>query len=171
HVTGVQTCALPIYGRFAHAQVVVENNVRHLRMGKPPMQAASDAAIEIGLAVIATSLTLCAVFIPVAFMDGIPGEFFKPFGFTAAVAVLFSLLVARMLTPLMASRLMKPDAELEGTGRFKATYLAKVNWVLAHRKTTVLVSTLVMVAALALAAVLPRGFAPAGDFGFVQLNG
>ncbi len=152
------------------AIVEVENNVRHLRMGKPPMQAAADAAIEIGLAVIATTLTLCAVFIPVAFMDGIPGEFFKPFGFTAATAVLFSLLVARMLTPLMASRMMRADAELEGTGRFKAGYLSKVNWVLAHRKTTVLVSTLVMVAALALAAVLPRGFAPAGDFGFVQLN-
>src|SRR5690606_24066889 len=133
------------------AIVEVENNVRHLRMGKPPMQAAADAAIEIGLAVVATTLTLCAVFIPVAFMDGIPGEFFKPFGFTAATAVLFSLLVARMLTPLMASRMMKADAELEGTGRFKASYLAKVNWVLAHRKTTVLASTIVMVAALALA--------------------
>jgi multidrug efflux pump subunit AcrB len=152
------------------AIVEVENNVRHLRMGKPPMQAAADAAIEIGLAVIATSLTLCAVFIPVAFMDGIPGEFFKPFGFTAAVAVLFSLLVARMLTPLMASRLMKPDAELEGTGRFKAGYLEKVNWVLAHRKTTIAVSTVVMVAALALAIVLPKGFSPAGDYGYVNLN-
>ncbi len=59
------------------AIVEVENNVRHLRMGKPPLQAATDAAIEIGLAVVATSLTLCAVFVPVAFMDGIPGEFFK----------------------------------------------------------------------------------------------
>src|SRR5690606_31811497 len=152
------------------AIVEVENNVRHLRMGKPPMQAATDAAIEIGLAVVATSLTLCAVFIPVAFMDGIPGEFFKPFGFTAATAVLFSLLVARTLTPLMASRLMKPDAELEGTGRYKGWYLSKVDWVLAHRKTTVVVSTLVMLAALLLAFFLPRGFAPAGDFGFVQLN-
>jgi multidrug efflux pump subunit AcrB len=152
------------------AIVEVENNVRHLRMGKPPMQAASDAAIEIGLAVVATSLTLCAVFIPVSFMDGIPGEFFKPFGFTAAVAVLFSLLVARTLTPMMASRLMRPDAELEGTGRYKGWYLHKVEWVLAHRKTTVALSTALMLGALALATVLPRGFAPAGDFGFVQLN-
>jgi multidrug efflux pump subunit AcrB len=152
------------------AIVEVENNVRHLRMGKPPMQAATDAAIEIGLAVVATSLTLCAVFIPVSFMEGIPGEFFKPFGFTAAVAVLFSLLVARTLTPMMASRFMKPDAELEGTGRYKGWYLSKVDWVLSHRKTTVAVSTAMMVAALALAAVLPKGFAPAGDFGFVSLN-
>ena len=98
------------------AIVEVENNVRHLRMGKPPLQAATDAAIEIGLAVVATSLTLCAVFIPVAFMDGIPGEFFKPFGFTATVAVLFSLLVARTLTPMMASRLMRPDTHVETAG-------------------------------------------------------
>ena len=90
------------------AIVEVENIVRHLRMGKPPLQAATDAAIEIGLAVVATSLTLCAVFIPVAFMDGIPGEFFKPFGFTATIAVLFSLLVARTLTPMMASKYMRP---------------------------------------------------------------
>jgi multidrug efflux pump subunit AcrB len=152
------------------AIVEVENNVRHLRMGKPPMKAATDAAIEIGLAVVATSLTLCAVFIPVAFMDGIPGEFFKPFAFTAATAVLFSLLVARTLTPLLASRLMKPDAELEGTGRYKGWYLSKVNWVLANRKTALAASTTLMVGALTLAAFLPRGFSPAGDFGFVQLN-
>ena len=80
------------------AIVEVENIVRHLRNGKKPLEAATDAAIEIGLAVIATTLTLCAVFVPVAFMGGVPGEFFRPFAFTAAVAVMFSLLVARMLT-------------------------------------------------------------------------
>jgi multidrug efflux pump subunit AcrB len=85
------------------AIVEVENIVRHLRMGKQPMQAAKDAAIEIGLAVVATTFTICAVFIPVAFMGGIPGEFFGPFGFTVTVAVLFSLLVARTLTPMMAA--------------------------------------------------------------------
>ncbi|MDR2212423.1 MAG: efflux RND transporter permease subunit, partial [Pseudomonadales bacterium] len=84
------------------AIVEVENIVRHLRTGKTPRQAAMDAAIEIGLAVVATTFTICAVFVPVAFMGGIPGEFFRPFGFTVAIAVLFSLLVARMLTPMMA---------------------------------------------------------------------
>ncbi len=152
------------------AIVEIENNVRHLRMGKPPMQAATDAAIEIGLAVVATSLTLCAVFIPVAFMGGIPGEFFKPFAFTATVAVLFSLLVARTLTPLMASRLMRPEMELEHPGPFKLWYLAKVDWVLAHRKTTVAAATILMAGAFALALVLPRGFQPAQDFGLVNLN-
>jgi multidrug efflux pump subunit AcrB len=152
------------------AIVEVENNVRHLRMGKPPLQAATDAAIEIGLAVVATSLTLCAVFIPVAFMDGIPGEFFKPFGFTATVAVLFSLLVARALTPMMASRLMRPDSHVEQPGRVKDWYMAKVRVVLHHRWLTIGASTLVMLATFALARTLPTGFTPNEDFGFVSLN-
>jgi multidrug efflux pump subunit AcrB len=152
------------------AIVEVENNVRHLRMGKPPVQAATDAAIEIGLAVIATSLTLCAVFIPVAFMDGIPGEFFKPFGFTATVAVLFSLLVARALTPMMASRLMRPDTHVETPTRFKLWYMEKVQSALRHRRITVAASTLLMGGAFFLATTLPTGFTPSDDFGFVNLN-
>ncbi len=93
------------------AIVEVENIVRHLRMGKKPKAAAMDAAIEIGLAVVATTLTICAVFIPVAFMSGIAGQFFRPFGFTVTVAVLFSLLVARTLTPMMAAYMLKPHEE------------------------------------------------------------
>ncbi|MEY2854805.1 MAG: hypothetical protein RL030_1937 [Pseudomonadota bacterium] len=152
------------------AIVEVENIVRHLRMGKPPLQAATDAAIEIGLAVVATSLTLCAVFIPVAFMDGIPGEFFKPFGFTATVAVLFSLLVARTLTPMMASRLMKADTHVETTGPMKAWYIGKVQWALRHRRITVAASTALMVGSFWLATTLPTGFSPSDDFGFVNLS-
>lgn len=152
------------------AIVEVENIVRHLRMGKPPLQAARDAAIEIGLAVIATSLTLCAVFIPVAFMDGIPGQFFKPFGFTAAVAVLFSLLVARTLTPLMASRLMHPHAAGEERGRIRTWYIDKVQWVLSHRKTTIAASSAAMIGALLLATTLPIGFSPAEDASYINLN-
>src|SRR6187551_909762 len=152
------------------AIVEVENIVRHLRMGKPPLQAATDAAIEIGLAVVATTLTLCAVFIPVAFMDGIPGEFFKPFGFTAAVAVLFSLLVARTLTPMMASRFMRAESHHEGNGRMRAWYADKVRWVLENRWKTILVSTAGMAASFWLATTLPTGFVPAQDFGFVNVN-
>jgi multidrug efflux pump subunit AcrB len=153
------------------AIVEVENNVRHLHMGKPPLQAATDAAIEIGLAVVATSLTLCAVFIPVAFMEGIPGEFFKPFGFTATVAVLFSLLVARTLTPMMASRLMKPHTKLdEGSGRYRNWYIGKVNWVLRNRIVTILFSSALMGSTFYLASTLPTGFTPTDDFGFVNLN-
>jgi hydrophobe/amphiphile efflux-1 (HAE1) family protein len=151
------------------AIVEVENIVRHLRMGKSPLQAATDAAIEIGLAVVATTFTLVAVFVPVAFMGGIPGEFFRPFGFTAAVAVLFSLLVARMLTPMMASKFMRPYHEEEEAGRFKRWYLEKVRWALGHRKTTIAASTLVMFCAFSLVPLIPKGFSPAGDVGFMNL--
>jgi len=152
------------------AIVEVENIVRHLRMGKPPLQAATDAAIEIGLAVVATTFTLCAVFVPVAFMDGIPGQFFKPFAFTATIAVLFSLLVARMLTPMMASKYMRPYHEEEKAGRFKTWYLDKVHWALAHRKTTMAVVTVLMVGTFMLAKNLPTGLRPPADNGFFNLN-
>src|SRR5690606_11114587 len=95
------------------AIVAVENIVRHLRMGKTPRQAAMDAAIEIGLAVVATTLTICAVFIPVAFTGSIAGELFRPFGFTVAIAVLFSLPAARMLTPMMAAFMLQPHVEVD----------------------------------------------------------
>jgi multidrug efflux pump subunit AcrB len=90
------------------AIVEIENIMRHLRMGKSPYQAAMEAADEIGLAVIATTFTLIAVFLPTAFMSGVPGKFFVQFGWTAAIAVFFSLVVARLLTPMMAAYLLKP---------------------------------------------------------------
>jgi len=152
------------------AIVEVENIVRHLRMGKPPLQAAKDAAIEIGLAVVATTFTLCAVFVPVAFMDGIPGQFFKPFAFTATIAVLFSLLVARMLTPMMASKYMRAYHEEEKPGRFKTRYLASVQWALAHRKTTMAAVTVLMVGTLWIATTLPTGLRPPADNGFFNIN-
>jgi hydrophobe/amphiphile efflux-1 (HAE1) family protein len=94
------------------AIVEIENIQRHIRMGKSPYRAAIDAADEIGLAVIATTSTIVAVFVPVSFMPGIPGQYFRQFGLTVAVAVIFSLLVARLITPLLAAYFMKAkDAE------------------------------------------------------------
>src|SRR5690606_4854223 len=90
------------------AIVEVENIVRHLRMGKTPYQAAMEAAEEIGLAVIATTFSLIAVFLPTAFMSGIAGRFFKQFGWTASLAVFASLVVARLLTPMMAAYMLRP---------------------------------------------------------------
>ena len=87
------------------AIVEVENIVRHIRMGKSPMQAALEAADEIGLAVVATTLTIVAVFVPVSFMSSVPGQFFRQFGISVAIAVVFSLLVARLLTPVMGGLL------------------------------------------------------------------
>ncbi|NEQ95737.1 MAG: efflux RND transporter permease subunit, partial [Cyanothece sp. SIO2G6] len=89
---------------------MIENIDQHLRQGKPPFQAALDASQEIGLAVIATTATIVGVFLPVAFMGGIPGQFFQPFGITVAVATMFSTLVAITLTPMLAAYLLQPKA-------------------------------------------------------------
>lgn len=152
------------------AIVEVENIVRHLRQGKKPFEAAMDAAIEIGLAVVATTLTLCAVFLPVAFMGGVSGEFFRPFAFTAAVAVLFSLLVARTLTPMMAAYMMKAHPEQADSGPLKRKYLQVVEWCLLHRRRTLAISTALLIACFALIPFIPAGFSPAGDEGYALLT-
>jgi multidrug efflux pump subunit AcrB len=152
------------------AIVEVENIVRHLRMGKKPKEAAMDAAIEIGLAVVATTLTICAVFVPVAFMSGIAGEFFGPFSFTVVVAVLCSLLVARTLTPMMAAYFLKPHDQPERPSRVMAWYLERVRWCLAHRWITLGVATVAISSMLALAPFLSTAFSPAADSGFTRLT-
>jgi multidrug efflux pump subunit AcrB len=152
------------------AIVEVENIVRHLRMGKKPKEAAMDAAIEIGLAVVATTLTICAVFVPVAFMSGIAGEFFGPFSFTVVVAVLFSLLVARTLTPMMAAYFLKPHDRPERPSRIMLWYLERVRWCLAHRWWTLGVALVAISAMLSLGRFLSTAFSPAGDNGFTTLS-
>ncbi len=99
------------------AIVEIENIVRHMRMGKSAFQAAIDAADEIGLAVIAISLTIVAVFAPVSFIGNIAGQYFKQFGLTIAAEVIFSLLAARLITPMLAAYFLKPDGRQERTGR------------------------------------------------------
>jgi multidrug efflux pump subunit AcrB len=146
------------------AIVEVENIVRHLRMGKTPKQAAIEAADEIGLAVIATTFTLVAVFLPTAFMGGIPGKFFRPFGVTASTAVLFSLLVARLLTPMMAAFLLKSYvSRTEADGRFMQAYLRAARWCQFNRRTTVGLSATFFVSTLVLIALLPTAFVSASD--------
>lgn len=146
------------------AIVEIENIVRHLRMGKSPYQAAMEAADEIGFAVIATTFTLVAVFLPTAFMGGIPGKFFKQFGITAAVAVMASLLVARLLTPMMSAYILKAHASVtEQDGTLMRTYLKLVNWCLTWRKTTLFAITVFVFGSLALVPLLPKGFVPAAD--------
>ena len=109
------------------AIVEIENIARHIRMGKTPYRAAIDAADEIGLAVIATTLTIVAVFVPVSFMPGIPGQYFSQFGLTVAIAVLFSLLVARLITPLMAAYLMRDSDAARRGGRATAGSCAAIS--------------------------------------------
>lgn len=147
------------------AIVEVENIVRHLQMGKTPYQAAMDAADEIGLAVIATTFTLIAVFLPTAFMSGIAGKFFKQFGWTAALAVFASLVVARVLTPMMAAYLLRPSTTNTHIRepRWMKVYLHMVHWSLRHRLATLLLSGGFFVGSLALIPLLPQGFLPADD--------
>ncbi|GHU08520.1 acriflavin resistance protein [Betaproteobacteria bacterium] len=152
------------------AIVEVENIVRHLRMGKTPRQAALDATAEIGLAVVATTFTLVAVFAPTAFMDGIAGLFFKQFGWTASLAVLMSLLVARMLTPILAANWLKPFALDHNEPAWVTWYTRKAQWCLEHRLGTVLCSIALFIASLALIPLLPSGFLPADDNSQTQVH-
>lgn len=145
------------------AIVEVENIVRHLRMGKPPLQAATEAAAEIGLAVIATTLTLVAVFLPTAFMGGIPGRFFSQFGWTAAIAVLASLLVARLLTPMMAAYFLKGHPEQEHVGTVKAKYLRAVDLALANPWKTMAAAALFFIGSIAVMKQVPTEFMTTGD--------
>ena len=145
------------------AIVEIENIVRHLRMGKTPYQAAMEAADEIGLAVIATTFTLVAVFLPTAFMSGIAGKFFKQFGWTAALAVIASLVVARLLTPMMAAYLLKPIAHQNGDSKIMAGYMRLAKWCLEHRLLTSIAAGVFFLGSLALVPLLPTGFVPPDD--------
>ncbi|MGH6625940.1 MAG: efflux RND transporter permease subunit [Burkholderiaceae bacterium] len=145
------------------AIVEVENIVRHLRMGKTPYQAAMEAADEIGLAVIATTFTLIAVFLPTAFMSGIAGKFFKQFGWTASLAVFASLVVARVLTPMMAAYLLKPIVAARQEPRWLTLYMRCATWCMKHRVTTMIASTLFFFGSVALIPLLPTGFIPPDD--------
>ncbi|GLR62218.1 efflux RND transporter permease subunit [Rhizobium indigoferae] len=152
------------------AIVEVENIARHLQMGKRPIDAALEAANEIGLAVIATTFTLVAVFLPTAFMSGIPGLIFRQFGITAAVAVLVSLVVARLLTPMMAAYFMKAHPREEKDGRVMRAYLAIVKAAMNRRKTTVAVTAVVVALSLATIPLLKSGFLPASDDARAQIT-
>ncbi len=146
------------------AIVEVENIVRHLRMGKTPYEAAMEAAEEIGLAVVATTFALIAVFLPTAFMSGVVGRFFKQFGWTAALAVFASLVVARLLTPMMAAYLMRPTRpESKDKGWVMPLYLETVRRCLNHRWRTLFGTTVFFIGSLMLIPLLPQGFIPADD--------
>ena len=151
------------------AIVEIENIMRHLRMGKTPFQAAMEAADEIGLAVIATSFTLIAVFLPTAFMSGVPGKFFVQFGWTAAIAVFFSLVVARMLTPMMAAYVLKPPRGAHAEPRWLTRYLAWAAWCLRHRIATMFGAAVFFFGAFALVPLLPTGFIPPDDLSQTQV--
>ena len=152
------------------AIVEIENIMRHLGMGKTPLEAAMEAADEIGLAVIATTFTLIAVFLPTAFMGGVPGKFFVQFGWTAAIAVFFSLVVARMLTPMMAAYLLKAPKEGHADPRWMPAYLGWARWCLRHRIKTLCAVVAFTVGSVMLMGMLPTGFIPPDDLSQTQVN-
>jgi multidrug efflux pump subunit AcrB len=152
------------------AIVEVENIERHLHMGKSPFAAAMEAADEIGLAVIATTFTLVAVFLPTAFMSGVPGKFFVQFGWTAALAVFASLVVARMLTPMMAAYMLKPSNKPAPVPFWMPVYLRMVRWCLNHRFWTALGAAAFFIASLSLIPLLPTGFIPPDDNSQTQVG-
>ncbi|WP_169458040.1 efflux RND transporter permease subunit [Ottowia thiooxydans] len=153
------------------AIVEVENIERHLLMGKTPLQAATDAATEIGLAVVATTFTLIAVFLPTAFMSGMAGKFFIQFGWTAAGAVFFSLVVARLLTPMMAASLLRSPAKRERLEpAWIPPYLRWASWCLQHRSATLAIAFALLLGGLWLATWLPTAFVPPDDDAQTQVT-
>lgn len=159
------------------AIVEIENIARHIKMGKTPYKASLDAADEIGLAVIATSFTIIAVFVPVSFMPGIAGQYFIQFGLTVAFSVFFSLMVARLITPLMAAYLMKPedgvDDHHDNDGRLMKGYTWLVTtttrrWYM--RYATMLAAFAFLAGSLYLMAQVPGSFMPPDDSSRVVLS-
>ena len=153
------------------AIVEIENIERHRHRGKSVREAAEDAVTEIALAVMATTMSLVVVFLPTAMMSGIGGLVFKQFGWTAVIAVLASLLVARLLTPMMAAYLLKPEPIPEKEdGRVMRWYMATARWCLKHRKTTLSGAVIFLAASLALVPFIETGFIPASDSGSTTLS-
>jgi hydrophobe/amphiphile efflux-1 (HAE1) family protein len=146
------------------AIVEIENIVRHMNMGKSPYQAAIDAADEIGLAVIAISLTIVAIFTPASFMPGIAGQFFKQFGITVSVQVLFSLLAARLVTPMLAAYFLRHHhIEEKPPGIALRTYTRLVTWSVKHYMLTVLIGLVLFATSVWSITLLSKGFLPAQD--------
>jgi hydrophobe/amphiphile efflux-1 (HAE1) family protein len=175
------------------AVVEIENMERHLGMGKEPKQAAFDSSAEMGLAVIATSATIVAVFLPVAFMGGIPGQFFQPFAMTVTAATVFSTAVARMVTPMMGAYLLKsksighgalgmghsalskketrennPKSKIQNL-KF-SPYASTLRWALRHRTTTLLLALAFFIGSLMLVPMIPKGLVDGADVGISAVS-
>jgi hydrophobe/amphiphile efflux-1 (HAE1) family protein len=152
------------------AIVEIENIVRHMRMGKSAYRASLEAADEIGLAVIAISLTIVAIFSPVSFMSGIAGQYFRQFGLTVAIAVIFSLLVARFITPVIAAYFLRaPEEPTHRDGAIMKGYMRLVRGSVRHRWITLAAGVLIFIASLMATKLLPSGFLPADDLSRVLL--
>jgi len=152
------------------AIVEIENIQKRIQSGQRPYQAAFEGADSIGLAVMATTMAIVVVFLPVSFLGGFVGQFFFEFGITVAVSVLSSLLVARLLTPLMAAYFLSPTAHLSVEKPFNGFYRKLLDTALNHRWISLVASVLLFIGSIALAAMLPAGFTPPTDNGILQIS-
>lgn len=152
------------------AIVEIENIQKRIEAGLSPYRASIIGADAIGLAVVATTATIVAVFLPVSLIPGTAGQFFREFGMTVAIAVLFSLVVARLLTPLLAAYFLKPHVHVEPLRPFTGQYRRILDWMLDHRWAATGLGALVFVTSLVIVATLPTGFQPIGDPGFLYLQ-
>ena len=185
--------ALAIGNLVDDAICMIENIDQHLQMGKTPWRAALDGAKEIGLAVVATTATIVAVFMPVAFMGGIPGQFFQPFGVTVSVSTMFSTLVATTMTPMLSAYLLQPkykeqairlsnklqairlshkqttNNKQQTTNNKQPTrikpYRSLLTWALRHRIITIIMAIAFFVGSLQLVPYIPKGLFTSPDYG------
>ena len=162
--------ALALGNLVDDAVCMVEDIDQHLAMGKKPLQAAFDASKEIGLAVLASAAAIMAVFLPVAFMGGVPGQFFQPFGVTVAVSTLFSSLIAVTVTPMLSAYILQPkklktgDNNPSSRPRFRP-YKSLLTWALRHRILTLLAALAFFIGSLQLVPLIPKGLFSSGDTG------
>ena len=155
------------------AIVEIENIQKRVQAGARPYRAAMEGADQIGLAVVATTAAIVVVFTPVSFMGSIPGQFFKEFGITVVIAVLFSLAVARLLTPLLAAYFLKPEAEPHPRGEIRPFYRNVLDWALSHRMVTVIAGVVIFILSILLNVFLPSGVQPPdnNNYVFVGMEG
>jgi HAE1 family hydrophobic/amphiphilic exporter-1 len=158
------------------AIVMLENIVRHMEMGKPPMRAAMDGAAEVGFTILSMTISLTAVFIPILFLGGIVGRLFHEFAVVIAVSILVSGFVSLTLTPMLSSRFLRPHGHDEKHGRlYNATeagytwllgkYERSLLWVMDHKRTTLAFSFVILVGTVGLFIIVPKGFIPSEDSG------
>ncbi|MBQ1541919.1 MAG: efflux RND transporter permease subunit [Caulobacteraceae bacterium] len=152
------------------AIVEIENIEKRVAAGARPYRAAMEGADSIGLAVVATTFTIVLVFTPVSFMPGVAGQFFKEFGLTVAMAVLFSLVVARLLTPLLAAYFLKPARHPHPRKVFKGFYRNTLDWALDHRIVACVIGGVIFIGSVSLAVFLPTGFQPPANNNYYYIK-
>ena len=162
------------------AIVMLENIVRHMEMGKPPLKAAYDGSAEVGFTILSMTISLVAVFIPILFLGGIIGRLFHEFAVVIAVAILMSGVVSLTLTPMLSSRVLRAHGQEthgrlyniteRGWEKVLARYASSLNWVMAHRRSMLVFSAGILVGTAVLFTLVPKGFIPSQDNGNMSVT-